>query len=377
MKAVRRGNFIEALEARLQFAGDILITQEDGSEIITSDPTNGTVPAAPQIDFGSILKNQQAAAKAFFIRNVGSDVLHVGQLTMPAGFVLLESPPSQIAPGEAGRVVIGINTETTGEPTGALIIASDDPDKPLVQFGITGSIVEPSPISLVSIAGRFSSTIIAGSTEREELLTYTIRNDSAAKLVSNVSSQIFLSTDAVQDSSDLLVGGSTRRVHLPAGRQRTLRVRFPTDAALAGEYAVIASVFAEGAANVSMVGPSLTIEAPFIRLTHPTSVPAAQKLLPRGRRAVLKLALTNEGNIATGAQPTNFALRLTNGANTVLETPAASSFRLAPGRTKAIRIPVTFPPDAFAAGEYQLEIALSSDPGHAEEPLAILPVRFV
>jgi hypothetical protein len=377
MNAAPRGNFVEALESRLQFAGDILITQEDGSEIFTTDPSIGTEPAAPQIDFGRILKNQQATAKAFFIRNVGSEVLNVGELTLPKGFFLVESPPTQIAPGESGRVVIGINTETAGEPTGTLVIASDDPDEPLIQFGITGSVLEPSPISLVSLEGRFSSTVIAGNSARGELLEVTIRNDSDAKLVSTVSTQVFLSFDATLDDSDLVLGGDPKRVRLAPGRERTLKIHFPTESALAGEYTVIASVSAEGAASVSMAGPQMTIEAPFIRLTHPTSIAAVKKVLPRGKRAALKLALTNEGNVPTGAVPTNFALRLTSGADIVFETPATSHFRLAPAKTKTIKVPVTFPTDAFAAGDYELEITLNSDDSRTDEPLATLPVQFL
>src|SRR5262245_375798 len=116
---------IEQLEPRLHFAADILIAQEDGSEIVTVDPAIGIQPA-PQIDFGTIIKNQQATARAFFIKNVGDTPLTVGNLTLPTGFFVIEFPPSQVAPGDSGKVVIGIDTATTVNAFGSVVIASDD-----------------------------------------------------------------------------------------------------------------------------------------------------------------------------------------------------------------------------------------------------------
>jgi hypothetical protein len=108
---------------------EIEITLEDGTLVPAEPPDSGPIGTEPiAIDFGSIVRTQQATAKAFLIKNLGVDPLSVGDITLPDGFVLLQPPPATIAAGESGKVVIGLDSSTTGGYGGRVVVATDDPD---------------------------------------------------------------------------------------------------------------------------------------------------------------------------------------------------------------------------------------------------------
>jgi hypothetical protein len=391
MEHTRRIDFAPAAEspaapADLPAASpDIEITLEDGTVVPAEPPDSSPTGTSPVIDFGAIVRKQQATAKAFLIKNLGASPLSVGDVTLPQGFVLVQAPPSMIAPGESGKVVIGLDPTASGAHVGPVVVASDDPDEPLLSFRISGEVLPP-PISVTSIdARRLPPALVAGSTTPRRPIAVTLRNDTDLPFSDTVVLAAFASSDATLDAGDTKLAEISRPLHLAAGRTRTLKLMLAPDAFPAGDATLIASATAAGATD-SSVGPQVSVRRPFVRLTSraasaPTAPPAAP--VSPGKPVRLAIPIKNDGNVATAPTPATFRVDVTaaaddgSGENVVASASVTSKLRIPPGTTRRVKLAVTFPAGAFPPGAYPRRGTVNAENNETNDTLLLtVPIQF-
>jgi hypothetical protein len=361
---------------------EIEITLEDGTLVPAEPPDSGPIGTSPiAIDFGAVVRAQQATAKAFLIKNLGVDPLAIGDITLPRGFVLLQSPPATIAPGESGKVVIGLDTTTAGGYVGPVVVASDDPDEPLLAFRIAGDVLPP--ISITSIdARRVPTSIVSGAAQPRRPITVTLRNETETPFADSLTIAAYASSDSSLDTGDTKLAELVTNARLPAGRERTFKLTLPPDAFPAGDTTLLAGLTAADDTD-SRVGPQIVVSAPFVSLTSgpATGAPRSATVTAKpGRPMPLRLSITNGGNVSTTLTPATFRVEAsTDGSaeNVIASTSFAAKLRIAPGQTRIVKIAPTFPADAVPAGEYQLRVTVNAESNDTNDTfLVTLPVQF-
>jgi hypothetical protein len=414
-----RAIFVEPLESRLQFAAcpatlpviehtlamnfaaadaadapvgdaatgpDIEITLEDGTIVDAQPPDSNPIGTAPKaIDFGAIVRNQQATAKAFLIKNLGVNPLSVGDITLPKGFVLVQAPPTTIAPGESGTVVIGLDPSTQGGYVGPVVIASDDPDEPLLSFRVAGEVL-PTSIALASVdASRLPAQLVVGRAGPRRPVAVTLHNISEQPFAADsVSLAAYASADASLDAGDTRLAEFARPLRLAGGKTRTFKIMVPPAAFPAGDSTVIASLtIADATVSTAANGPQIGVHSPFVSLTsQPAAAPTAPSATPvsLGKPARVVVAMTNEGNVSTPPIPATFDVAVTTDGTpdtVVASTSVASKLHISPGQTRPVKLAVTFPADAFPAGAYQLLVTIRADSNATNDTfLVTVPIQF-
>jgi hypothetical protein len=364
---------------------DIEITLEDGTVVTTEPPDSSPIGTTPIIDFGAILRTQQATAKAFLIKNVGVNPLLVGEITVPDGFVLVQQPSGSIQPGASGRIEIALDPTTKGVHVGRVVVASDDPDEPLLSFSISGQVLPP-PVSVASVDGRrLPASVVTGRTSPRRPLSVTLRNETDLPFVDSVSIAAYASSDVTLDASDVKLAEFVTALRLPAGHTRMLKLMLSPDAFPVGDAIVIASVTASNVTDAG-AGPQVSVRPPFVRLASgsdagdPRAVTASAK---RGRAVPLVIPIANDGNVPTSLTSATFNLEVspTDGPTAgvvVASTSVATKLRIAPGKTRPVKLAPTFPADAFPAGEYQLRVTVSAEGNQTNDTFAVtIPLQFV
>jgi hypothetical protein len=366
----------------------IEITLEDGTIVPAEPPDADPNGTSPVIDFGAIARNQQATARAFLIKNLRGAPLTVGDITLPEGFVLLQSPTTAIAPGESGKVVIGLDTTASGGYVGPVVVASDNPSLPLLSFRISGEVLPP-PISIASIgARRFPTSLVAGSATPRRPVAVTLHNETDLPFADSVSVALHASSDATLDAADTKLVELVKPLRLRAGQSRTLKLMLSPNAFPAGDATVLASVTASDATDTA-TGPQVSVRPPFVSLaSRPASAPTAPAatVAHLGRPVPLFISISNDGNVPTALTPATFTVAVsTDGSaeNVVSSQNIATKLHIAPGQTRRVKLTPTFPAAAaaaaaaFAAGDYQLRVTLNAESNQTNDTfLVTLPVQF-
>jgi len=169
------------------------------------------------VGFGSVATGA-TALKTFTIKNVGPGTLSIGSISLPSGFSLYSSPTSTtLAQNATTSFTVALQTTASGSYSGALTIASNDPDESPFSIQLSGTVANPPPEidvqwnsqQLVSQQGSvaFGSTMV-GQPVRQ---TLSILNQGSGILTISPS-QISLPsgfTMVTQPSSTVAPGGST------------------------------------------------------------------------------------------------------------------------------------------------------------------------
>ena len=186
-------------------------------DIIKQDAFDSTVEDAQQPDisidpgsvsFGDVLVYDEAApptlvSKTLTIRNEGSGDLHLSELALrdPASGPFSWSALSAILvpAGEAATVVVSFDPSTSGSMSNALMVASDDPDEPVVEVPLDGTGLAPL-IALSPTVYDFGEVGIGCETEA----IFEISNEGTAELEVSAITLSTASTDLSLDGDDAL-----------------------------------------------------------------------------------------------------------------------------------------------------------------------------
>jgi hypothetical protein len=187
-----------------------------------------------------------------------------------------------------------------------------------------------------------------------------VSNTGQAAMKSPVGVELFASSDADVDASDVLLKTGRKRLRLAPGRSAGMRLRFAYPDDIDGPRFLLARVDAGGvvseadeANNVAASAAPVTVARPFVDLaaTFPSVEPVTARQGGRGR---VRVGLSNGGNVAhRGRTTVRLTARPTGGGDdvTLLTRPLGAKLRA--GGDKVLKL--TFPvPSALAVGTYSL-----------------------
>ncbi len=107
------------------------------------------------INFGTVVVGAKAPAVTFQLTNDGTARLHLGKISLPAGFVLTQGPSSvSLKPGAVVTFIVSMKTDAAAGLGGLVQVASDDPDENPFTFVVSGQAVTPAPVINVAIPRR-------------------------------------------------------------------------------------------------------------------------------------------------------------------------------------------------------------------------------
>ncbi|MBN2494348.1 MAG: choice-of-anchor D domain-containing protein [Deltaproteobacteria bacterium] len=136
-------------QARIQVCVKDCIGDESGVGCagVPSICSDAESPRNLRIDFGAADPGEQAM-RTVAIRNLGSEILHVGAIEIWGGsfsqFRLGDSNlPGELAPGEQTELTVEYHPDSGGEHTSTLRIASDDIQLPEVQVALEAEALAP------------------------------------------------------------------------------------------------------------------------------------------------------------------------------------------------------------------------------------------
>lgn len=112
----------------------------------TPSATDGTA-------FGTATQNATPVSRTFNVANAGDANLLVSSVTVPAGFTVTTALPATIQPGQAFPLVVRLDVVSVGAKTGQVVITTNDPDTPVYNFAISGTVAAPPSIPDVTMPG--------------------------------------------------------------------------------------------------------------------------------------------------------------------------------------------------------------------------------
>ena len=170
-------------------ATDVAVTNTDNDvtpipEIQVLDGTTDIVDGtASAIDFGSVIVGG-TLNKTFTVKNLGTGVLNLSNLTLPTGFSSVGNLPATVAAGASANLVLQVDTTAAGNKTGTLQFVNDDSDESPFDFPITAT-VTTAPLPEIQVldgttdivdgtasAIDFGSVIVGGTLNK----TFTVKN---------------------------------------------------------------------------------------------------------------------------------------------------------------------------------------------------------
>lgn len=110
----------------------------NGVEIMDGDMSPS---AADGTDFGSMLQGGAAVERTFTVRNDGTGPLTLGEVSVPAGFTVVDPLVTSLEAGGTDALIIRLDTTTAGIKMGDVSFTTDDSDEPTFNFSITGTVI--------------------------------------------------------------------------------------------------------------------------------------------------------------------------------------------------------------------------------------------
>ena len=215
-----------------------------------------------------------------------------------------------IASGGSATVTIVVTPATPGALSNTVSVAASETDPDLTNNTATAATTVVGRPDLVVTALSFSPPTTAPGGLL--VVTVTTQNQGIAR-AGGSTTRVYLSRDAIKDSSDTLIGGGALLVGLAAGEgvTRSLRMAVPHNVA-AGSYTVIAcaddlgSVVEEDEANNCRASVSV------LQVTRPDLVVSEMSLaapsVTRGRPVSVTTTVQNQGGAAAGLSMTRHYL---------------------------------------------------------------------
>lgn len=159
--------------------------------LATNDPAHDTldvpvamhVTSAPDLDvdpasivFGPVAVGN-SDTQELFVTNSGFADLHVGSITIEGSDFSADPAGFDLAPGQSWDLFVTAAPTRTGSLTGALVLASDDPDQPVVRVPLAAGGIIPSVAAIAP--SRQEAALHTGQTTTR---SFTISNSGGSSL---------------------------------------------------------------------------------------------------------------------------------------------------------------------------------------------------
>ncbi|HEY7120635.1 MAG TPA: choice-of-anchor D domain-containing protein [Tepidisphaeraceae bacterium] len=153
-------------------------------------PDGQTTP----IDFGTVTQGAAGPTLDFTVSNDGNAVLNLSNLSLPAGYSLVEGLSGSLNPGESDTFTVRLDSSALGTQSGQITFNSNDPDEDPFNFSITGlvaPVVVPPKVAVTLRApaqniDNGNTSIEFGNREvgaKGPTRTFRVRNDGNGDLV--------------------------------------------------------------------------------------------------------------------------------------------------------------------------------------------------
>ncbi len=289
------------------YAGTVVITNDDTnfsfpiSGIVTSPApvirvldgtnsiTNGQV--APDF-FGSVPLNQAALVKIFTITNPGLLALGVSNVSVPAGYTLVASPPTNIPGTNSATFTVRLNTTTPGIFAGNIVITNTDTNNDPFVFPVSGQVT----VKTIALGGNLTfGVLIAGTPATQTMVISNLGNTNLT--VSNITYPLGFS-------------GAFSGVIAPGSSQNVTVTFMPPSAAHFGGAVIVNSDATGGVNTISASGFGANNNLFLVVITNGAGTVApvlTAKALVAGKKYTLT-ATAKTGNVFsnwTGSVTTN------------------------------------------------------------------------
>ncbi len=107
--------------------------------------------------FDSVIVGSRSDAQGISITNVGDEVLHIENVELPEGFVLVKAPQATLAPGERMILILQLYSLTPGTKTGHVRITTDSPVEPVLRFRVEGKVQAPPELAVFGNGQRIAN----------------------------------------------------------------------------------------------------------------------------------------------------------------------------------------------------------------------------
>jgi hypothetical protein len=141
------------------------------------------VDSGATLDFGTV--NQSTVVeKVIDINNAGEGNLNITSINVPAGFVIVGTPPTVVMPESTANIIVRMNTLNGGTNSGQLVINSNDTINPNFVINLTGSVLAPKiNLNVTQNSTTDFGVVNKGQTPVDK--TFVVTNNGNAPLVLN------------------------------------------------------------------------------------------------------------------------------------------------------------------------------------------------
>jgi hypothetical protein len=145
------------------------------------------------IDFGAADQGQTGPTRTFTVQNDGNDMLSVGAVSVPAGFLLIDPLVGPIQAGASESFTVQVDTSISGALSGNVSFANSDADENPFTFSVTATVNAPAPqipditvkLGAANIADNTAAPIDFGTVNQNApspTQTFTVSNDGTGDL---------------------------------------------------------------------------------------------------------------------------------------------------------------------------------------------------
>jgi hypothetical protein len=148
--------------------GDSFVSIEAGINIPAPEITvtlggNVLTDNFSSVDFGAVGEGKAGPTRTFTVKNDGDDVLSLGDVTVPAGFILVDPLVGPLQPGASESFTVQVDTSVAGGKSGVVSFANSDSDENPFNIAVTAT-VNPAAPEIPDITVRLGGNNIADNT---------------------------------------------------------------------------------------------------------------------------------------------------------------------------------------------------------------------
>jgi pimeloyl-ACP methyl ester carboxylesterase len=111
-----------------------------------------TPSSTDSTDFGSVAQGQADPTRTFTVRNDGVSTLTLGNVSVPAGFILDKGLPTSLSHGASDTFTVRLDTTSAGNKNGQISFSNNDSDENPFNFSITGMVTILPPAGTLQFA---------------------------------------------------------------------------------------------------------------------------------------------------------------------------------------------------------------------------------
>lgn len=309
-------------------------------EISVANGATNLTDNSATVDFGTVTQGQTGPTRTFTVSNDGTDILSVGAVSVPAGFILTDPLVGPIAPGASESFTLQVDTSVPGALSGQVTFANSDADENPFTFTVTAS-VNPAPPQIPDIAVALGGTDIPDNSTKP--IDFGSVNQNAAAptqtfTVTNAGSGNLNIASVTVPAGFTLVEGLSSTIAPGASDTFTVRLDTTSAGAKGGDITISSNDPDEDPFNFAISGTVVAVTPPAPDITVTLARPAGP--IDNGNSAV------EFGNKVVGARGPTRTFRVRNDGNSTLNignitTPAGFSIidplktTLAPGEAES------------------------------------------